>query len=314
MSIFSNILLQFLDKNLKHESNMKDEIKFEEYNTVQIGKFNGIYKSSPNNCYFFAYDGYEKRIVAFTKSKVLYSCDKTIEGINTVCISNNGTALFTCPPKMRSFYGCTLYVYDSNGNALFEYKLKSNVFSIGISNDGNFCCCQTANSDDENSRNYMFIFSIPEKKALLKFSPLSGWANEYEFTNDNQVIILKYKNSTTACHKYRYKINGEFVDLKLWESEITGVTALFRAEYLLKDNTSFSQEKCNLIQDLLNRGNFPDMSSDYKAMSLKLQGVLYYNCKKYDEAESCFFKAIKFNEKVGVKRYLNKIKKINNGK
>ena len=233
MSLIKNLFLGKKEKILKDSPQAEEKLSIhsieKDYYTsagkiIEIPKYNliGNFHESPNKTYIIAWGssgledagGYKKLgkfiYVLLKQGKIIltgavsspYSCQVANNGFFVVNGSTTGT-------ELQSIF----YAFDNCGNQLIKHHIGANIYNMGISENGNYCTCQSCMSNNEDG-NMLYFFELNKGELIWK-SEAFEWANNYVFDLTNKTISLVMKDG----YKYRYSFKGEFIDIEKWRTD-----------------------------------------------------------------------------------------------
>ncbi len=224
-------------------------------------------------------------------------------------IANNGNATVEDWGFGSDLKG-TFIAVDINGKQLIKRDFKANILNNGISPDGRFAACQTANSPGSPDNSILAIFDLTQRKEIGAFSAESGWGDDYEFPGDDTIVLI-HRN----LGKFRYKISGEFIDRALWQQTILD-KAEVRALYLIKDmlkeeDKNISPARASMFIDHLDNilKNLLPTDTTFRASTFRQKGEVLESQNQLTEALSCYDQALSFDPKVGIKRHADALRK-----
>lgn len=207
-----------------------------------------------------------------------------------------------------------IYVISPTGENLINKTFNGNMFNSDISASGNYLACQTAHNQNSSDGNLLTIFDIFEKKELFSKNPVTGWADEYVFVEDAPKFGVLHKDIGT----YYYDINGNFLDEERYDEEQLSCNkyeiVILKAQDVLKSSDldiKSAQKVINAIKhalDILPKGEHHYVS--WAALAFKIQGVAYEFLGNKVESLYSFEKALELNPKIGVKKKIDKLRKI----
>jgi tetratricopeptide (TPR) repeat protein len=204
----------------------------------------------------------------------------------------------------------TFYIFNNAGNLILNREFKANILNSALSIRGEFAICQTANSPSEEDGNKLTAFDLKNRVELFSVCPETGWANAYEFSENEGIFIVILKE----VGKFRYDKYGNFIDSENYDLARLMCNKydqiLSAAEKILKkDNVEGKQAKSLLEAIVRARSLGADSSQSWKALALKLQGFTLEALGKYKEALEAYEEALKINSKIGVKHKVDVIRK-----
>lgn len=193
---------------------------------------------------------------------------------------------------------------------LVKKKLSANILNSAISNNGLLAVCQTANTKSESDGNLLVGFRVKDGNELFSLNPSAGWAEAYEFDEDDSRFGVVLKGIGT----FFYNSEGALLDpqaldwarLRSKRYEIS----LFASEVIVKSDQSSPE----LVKEALSASSKAlasgaETNEHWKAMALKVKGLANERLGKDREALEAFDAALEFNSKIGVKRIANAIRK-----
>ncbi len=208
----------------------------------------------------------------------------------------------------------TFSVFDPSGAVIFVKVLTANIFTSGISRNGKYAFCATANSASDHG-NKVFLFDLLKRVELYCVTPKAGWPERYEVDEKTGELIAHFKD----VGSFRYDIDGRFLDGdQLQDANLTSSRferILLSAEKVLGEVDLTDErilEVLNSIQRARSLG--ADEYPAWRATALKVQGLAHELLGQYAEAVQVYEEALSLNPKIGVKRRLASVaKRINTG-
>ncbi|WP_146036689.1 tetratricopeptide repeat protein [Pseudomonas protegens] len=208
----------------------------------------------------------------------------------------------------------TFSVFDPTGAVLITKELTANIFTSGISRNGKYAFCATANSPSDNG-NKVFLFDLLKRVELYCVTPKAGWPGRYEVDEKTGELIAHFK----AVGSFRYDSDGLFLDGDQLEN--ANLTSSRFERILLSAEKELGEfdltdervlEVLNAVQRARSLG--ADGYPAWRATALKVQGLAYERLGKDAEAVQVYEEALSLNPKIGVKRRLASMaKRINAG-
>lgn len=313
-------LFDFLKSRKIHEP--EQDFRKSVDNFINIDKLNffGQSHQSENGRYILTWSDYDpnSRTSGFRKSGcgsyVLLEGGKIklhgeLERPNDGKVSNQGVFILNDWMFKDELKG-TFYAFNAEGQKLIQYSYEANLLNNGLSNDGNFAVCQTANNPQGEDENKLFFFNLKERKLVWKRRPETGWAKGYRFDEAEGVIYLSYDKKNS----YRYDFKGNFLDSEQWEKDCidlaNGYELLKIAEKKMEQLETVNADISHYdeVIDLLKRGIEKDVPGDWKALIHRKIGEIYCKCGENSKAIEHFEIAVKLNPGVGVKKLLKRMK------
>jgi tetratricopeptide (TPR) repeat protein len=267
---------------------------------ISIGIYGAFHSASQNNKYLLAWVPGSGQIVLLEGENIIlnFKLNQPYDGK----VSNNGNFVIS---DNAIFYG-----FDLNGNKLIKHNFQSNIYSCGISPDGDFAICQTFNSDNEDC-NVLCFFDLIHDELLWKMGSETEWTNSYFIDEKEKLIRLTYEDG----RQYKYNFNGEFLDFELLNKERIKNANEFELydiarEKLNNINNVLTEDNSKEILVLLNRAlakNRPQYSNQ-KATIHRLIGEVYEKLRNFKYAINHYEEALNLNPKIGLKKKLEKLK------
>lgn len=203
----------------------------------------------------------------------------------------------------------TFFAMDKHGKVLVQKKFRANLYNNGISTEGKLAVCQTCNSENADS-SLLSLFDLTSGQLLWSKHPESGWANSYGFDTTKQLLYLSYNEKG----KFAYDFFGGFPDAEKWHTErlrhAQGAELLLIAREHFKSidiNKDTSGEVLSLLERALNTGL--DDYPNEKALAYRTIGEVFEKLGDTAKAVYNYERAIELNQKVGIKRRLDALKK-----
>lgn len=237
-----------------------------------------------------------------------------IERPNDGKVADNGTFILNDWMSHEELNG-TFYAFDIQENTLVKKEFQANLFNNGLSNDGKYAVCQTANSDNDDG-NTLNLFDLSTGEHLWQRHPECGWGDSYEFDTKEQLIYIVNKD----LGKFAYNFVGEFLDSERWhkasiedaikQPDGRSLAYIVREEFLSLDDQidiDTGKEILSLLKKALQLG-FDEYPSE-EAMAYRTMGEIHEALDNKLKAIESYEKALELNPKVGVKRRLSALKK-----
>lgn len=276
----------------------------------------GSFSRSPNDIYWlvrqdsdvkrgvggFRHSGHG-RFALLKHGKLL--CHGKCERPTDAVVSNTG--IFAIDDTLfGSQLGAKLLVYASDCRLLFSHKFNANIFTMGISDSGNYVVAQLCNSDNDDA-NKLYLFDVNNKKTL--FAVESTWPDSYVISEDERIVYLGFRDFP---RRYRCTFDGEFLDDALFASDAidkaSGAQLFFLTQNKYNAQQPTNHEEINqLLDKSINTGlaEYPE----YLAKAYRIKGEICEFKQEIKAAVEWYEKALVTHEKVGVKRKLAALKK-----
>jgi hypothetical protein len=202
----------------------------------------------------------------------------------------------------------TFLAFAANGRKLLERKFRANLFNNGLSPDGRYAVCQTANAPGPDG-NLLTIFDLAKGTEIGAWQPESGWASYYEFPAGTETIRLGYRERGA----FAYTFDGTFLDRMKWLAAGLREGDLITVERLLSDcenkpTPELASQLLPAIDLALTRSRADDLKT--RARALRSRGICFEAVAEVKQALNCYEEALTLDPKVGVKRKADQLRKV----
>ncbi|THK41049.1 hypothetical protein E8Q33_10970 [Methylophaga sp. SB9B] len=232
-----------------------------------------------------------------------------LERPNSADVANNGS--FSIEDwHFGSELSGTFYVFSCTGDEIIKRKFSANILNSAISNNGLLAVCQTANAPSGSDGNLLTGYSVKEGHEAFSITPLTGWAEAYEFDEEKSEFGAVLKSIGTFFYSSEgVLLEPQKFDLARLRSNRYEVSLFASEEILQSDQSSreFVEEALKASSKALAAG--AEKNDHWKAMALKVKGLAYERRGNDEEALAAFDSALEINPKIGVKRKANGIRK-----
>lgn len=283
-------------------------------NFLSIGDFTGEYHQSPNGKFILAWKDQNEngKYILLERGKV--KLQAKMKHPNNGMVSNSGVFILS-DWTSKGMYG-VFHIINADGETLIRQRCKANLGHTGISDDGRFAVCQALESTSKPDSYKLFFFDIKNKKLLWKKLPETigselNWAGSYRFDTKKKVLYLIHDKNRA----YRYTFEGTFIDSKLYRhdcinagNDIEFLEAIKELKVELSANTDPREYDALIIP--LEKGLKRFSDKDTKSKIHRVLGEILHLQGNDAEAIKHFETALKLNPRVGVKRTLEKLKKV----
>jgi hypothetical protein len=234
----------------------------------------------------------------------------TVARPNDGKIANNGNFILNDWCFGNGLQGVFL-AFDRSGTALVKRRFEANLFNNGLSADGSMAACQTANAYEGDDGSKLTIFDLRTGVEVASWIPVSGWADFYVFPSEG-IIQLGY----TRLGLFSYRWDGEFLDGEKWqEAQLTKgdyATVMIAVDSALKNSSGETDQKLSgrllASLDRISR-EIPATDIKRKALLKKLQGQSVELRGDLTAALMAYDAALKIDQKVGIKRRAEQLRK-----
>lgn len=195
--------------------------------------------------------------------------------------------------------------YRADGQQLVQREFSANMASTGLSRDGRYAVCQTANAPGSPDSCRYFLFDLSLGQEIASWEQETGWAAAYDFDIENRRVYL----IGTGDERVGYAFDGTMIDRRGWQAEriaagdIHVIRSTFNAE-----RAALSAELCAAILAGL---SVAIASGEVwkQARALRLQGEVQEQTGDAEAAILSYEKALTIDPQVGVSRRLAKLQK-----
>jgi hypothetical protein len=214
-------------------------------------------------------------------------------------VADNGVFILNDWGAMETLNG-TFAAFRPDGTLLLSRKFKANLFNNGLSADGRWAACQTANAPSDDG-GCLSVFDLSAGKEVGAWQAESGWASFYEFPGDGRTICLGYGDRGT----FAYSLTGEFIDRMKWLAVGLQRGDIHIVESLLAETNN--QPTRDLTEQLLLAidaalASLSQTDGKTRARAYRLRGVCFEAIGKPAQALACYETALSLDSKSGVKR------------
>ena len=236
-------------------------------------------------------------------------CEGRMDRPNDGKVADNGVFIFNDWHFFAQELRGTFCAFRPDGEKILSVRFKANLYNNGLSRDGRYAVCQTANSDDERDGNILTVFDLVEGRELARWRPESGWANGYEFSEDGERILLMNPQRS----KLAYTLSGGFIDRQKWTDEALARGDVYVVERVLDE--AGEHPSAELLKRLIASVDIGlkiagDVAPGMRAYMLRMKGRCLDALGEPAAALECFDAALSLNPKVGAKRRADQIRKI----
>ncbi|MGJ8535738.1 MAG: VRR-NUC domain-containing protein [Parasphingopyxis sp.] len=227
-----------------------------------------------------------------------------LERPNDGQVADNGNFIFNDWMFGDRLNGC-FHAFSVAGTQLIAKELAANISSNGLSADGRYAICQTANAPGSNDSCRYILFDLEEAREMARWEPETGWASGYEFDSVNRRLFILCEGD----ERVGYNFDGTMVDREGWQERkiAEGDISIIRKVLEGFDGKPDSELKSAMI-DGLNR-TIEKGEGWQQARALRLLGEIHEASDKPNEALKAYDKALTIDPQVGVSRRAEKLRK-----
>jgi hypothetical protein len=225
-------------------------------------------------------------------------------------VADNGVFIFNDYGRLDLLSG-TFVAFHPNGEVIIRTKYRANLINNGLSSDGRFAACFTANSGDENDSAILTVFDLIKGQEIARWRPESGWPSSIEFPTDGETIGIVDPH----LGMFRYSLDGDFIDRTKWQRACLESQHYW---YVLRvAEQSVQEAKGNLAEELASDlihhidrvlPRIDDKNS--KARALRTRGACSEATGAIAVALENYEMALALDPKVGVKRRAAQLRKV----
>ncbi|PHR96741.1 MAG: hypothetical protein COA68_14745 [Oceanobacter sp.] len=197
------------------------------------------------------------------------------------------------------------HAFSVDGTQLIAKELAANLSSNGLSKDGRYAICQTANAPGSDDSCRYILFDLEEAREMARWEPETGWASGYEFDSVNRRLFIICEGD----ERVGYNFDGQMVDRDGWqERKIADGNINIIRMALEGVESKPDRDLRSAMIDGLNR-TIEQGEGWHQARALRLLGEIHEASDKPAEALKAFDKALTIDPQVGVSRRAEKLRK-----
>jgi tetratricopeptide (TPR) repeat protein len=202
-----------------------------------------------------------------------------------------------------------IYIIEPDGNEIIQKKFEAHIACNGISVDGRYAACATANSDNLDG-NKIYFFDITNERLKWNKELESYPPDSFSFDTKNETLFLEYNDGK----RYRYNFDGVFMDSSKWEEDrkdqFSGYDWFYLAEEKQEelDQSDADPSQYNEIISILEKALDKGVSESWESKIHRNLGEIYLKQNSINNAIQQFEIAISINPKIGVRKTLEKLK------
>lgn len=214
------------------------------------------------------YDLGGKNFELLSKYKSVYSI-KTEHPILLARISSNDTAAIV---TQSDKFGAQLFVYDLNGNNIFNYSSITKIIDVCFNSDNNGCYITTVGSKGGEIVSQILYYRFDKIDYSDTGNPIPIWSTDYIDTlvltvklfGDDSLIV--FGDNKCLC----YDRSGKFVDSYSYSQTLNGFSSAKGVAALIFEDT---ERRCSTFVTFNNETKeFNEIYLDYVAMNVESSG------------------------------------------
>jgi hypothetical protein len=222
-------------------------------------------------------------------------------------VADNGTFVLNDWRFSNDFSGI-FWAFRADGSVILSRSFSANLLNNGLSADGAFACCQTANASTEDG-SVLAVFDLSAGKEISVFTPESGWASDYEFLPEIGTVRLLYAQDGDA---FAYGLDGEFTEREKWVATRLDRGDIDIVKRVMDEagNQPEPQLAARLLASIEAGLRRLDARDKYSlSLAWKLKGEILEVLDMPQDALSAYERALTSNPKIGVKRHAERLRK-----
>ncbi len=199
-----------------------------------------------------------------------------------------------------------LHAFEPDGSQILQREFSANLASSGLSRDGRYAICQTANSPGSPDSCRYFLFDLDAGEEMASWEQETGWANGYEFDPANGRVYL----GKEGAERVAYAFDGTMIDRNGWQQRRVAAGDL-RAIRSAFENAS--EPLPDDLRSALFAGlDVAETNEDpgARAKALRVRGEIHERAGEFDKAIDRYEKALMIDPQVGVSRRLSKLQRM----
>jgi tetratricopeptide (TPR) repeat protein len=219
------------------------------------------------------------------------------------CVADNGTVILHDWMFGEGLQG-RLVAFAPDGSQLVSQHFAANLMSNGLSTDGRFAICQTANAPGSADSCRYILFDLAAGREVARWEVETGWADHYEWDCEARRVYLCMK----AGERVGYDFTGAMVEREAWQlrrisaGDLTVIQAVL-AEASAKDHP-FRSEIIEGLGVAAREGEVWQQARAYR-----LLGELHEQAGEIPQAVKAYNDALTIDPKVGVARRAEQLRK-----
>lgn len=193
---------------------------------------------------------------------------------------------------------------DSQGQTLIAQQFSANLMSNGLSPDGRYAICQTANAPGSDDSCRYMLFDLEAGREIARWEVETGWADGYNWDCDAGRVVICLKDGEQAI----YDLTGTMVDREGWRRRRIAAGDLGVIKDVLSSLAPLDREMRQDIAAGLRRA-VREGEIWSQARAFRLLGELHETEGEPEKAIKAYDDALRLDPKVGVARRVEKLRK-----
>lgn len=219
------------------------------------------------------------------------------------CVADNGTAILHDWLFGDGLQG-RFVAFAPDGRQLIEQQFAANLMNNGLSPDGCFAICQTANAPGSDDSCRYMLFDLTAGREMARWEVETGWAERYEWDCEDRQVYLCMKDG----ERVGYDFNGIMVGREGWQLRRIGAGDLRVIRTILAGTSGNDQPlRSEIIAGLGVAAR--DGEIWQQAQAFRLLGEMQEQTGALAEAVKAYDDALTIDPKVGVARRVEQLRK-----
>ena len=195
--------------------------------------------------------------------------------------------------------------FRRDGTVILAHDIAANLISNGLSNDGTFAICQTANAPSSPDNCLYMLFDLTTATEIARWAPESGWADGYEFDTAARQLFLIRRDA----ERVGYRFDGTMIDREGWQTRRVAAGDLMIIRSLLGD--AGQVRDADFVARIITGLNRAAQDKDVhvRARALRIRGELLEQTGDGAAALVAYEQALALDPQVGVTRRADKLRK-----
>lgn len=219
------------------------------------------------------------------------------------CVADNGTVILHDWMFGEGLKG-RFVAFAPDGTQLVTQQFAANLMSNGLSSDGKFAICQTANAPGSADSCRYMLFDIAAGHEMARWEVETGWAEHYEWDCEERRVYLCMKDG----ERVGYDFNGIMVEREAWQLRRIGAGDLNVIQAVL---VATSADDHPLRSEIIAGLGVAARDGEIwqQARAYRLLGELHEQAGEIPQAVKAYDEALKIDPKVGVARRVEQLRK-----
>lgn len=195
--------------------------------------------------------------------------------------------------------------FRRDGTAILAHDIAANLISNGLSNDGTFAICQTANAPGSPDSCLYMLFDLTTATEIARWAPETGWADGYEFDTAVRQLFLIRRDA----ERVGYRFDGTMIDREGWQTRRVAAGDLMVIRSLLGD--AGQVRDADFVARIIAGLDRATQDNDVhvRARALRIRGELLEETGDGAAALVAYEQALALDPQVGVTRRADKLRK-----